>query len=80
METRAHHILIGAFAILAFLLGAGFVLWLSKTSADREFALYDVIFREAVTGLSKGGLVQYNGINVGQVTQLKLDPTDPRMP
>ena len=37
METRAHHILIGTFAILAFLLGLGFVLWLSKTSADREF-------------------------------------------
>lgn len=79
METRAHHILIGAFAILAFLLGAGFMLWLSKTSADREFDLYDVIFSEAVTGLSKGGLVQYNGINVGQVTQLKLDPADPRI-
>lgn len=78
METRAHHILIGSFAILAFLLGLGFVLWLSKTSADREFGYYDVIFTEAVTGLSKGGLVQYNGIKVGEVSQLKLDPADPR--
>src|SRR5690606_46186 len=26
---------------------------------------------------SKGGLVQYNGIQVGQVSQLKLDPGDP---
>ncbi|HMM66026.1 MAG TPA: MlaD family protein [Dokdonella sp.] len=78
METRAHHILIGSFAILAFLLGLGFVLWLSKTSADREFGYYEVIFTEAVTGLSKGGLVQYNGIKVGEVSQLKLDPVDPR--
>ncbi len=78
METRAHHVLIGTFAILAFLLGLGFVLWLSKTSADREFGYYDVIFTEAVTGLSKGGLVQYNGIKVGEVTQLKLAPDDPR--
>jgi phospholipid/cholesterol/gamma-HCH transport system substrate-binding protein len=78
METRAHHILIGSFAILAFLLGLGFVLWLSKTSADREFGYYDVVFTEAVTGLSKGGLVQYNGIKVGEVTQLKLAPDDPR--
>jgi phospholipid/cholesterol/gamma-HCH transport system substrate-binding protein len=78
METRAHHLLIGSFAILAFVLGLGFVLWLSKTSADREFGLYDVIFTEAVTGLSKGGLVQYNGIKVGEVTQLKLAPDDPR--
>ncbi len=78
METRAHHVLVGTFAILAFLLGLGFVLWLSKTSADREFGYYDVIFTEAVTGLSKGGLVQYNGIKVGEVNQLKLDPADPR--
>ena len=78
METRAHHVLIGTFAILAFLLGLGVVLWLSKTSADREFGYYDVVFTEAVTGLSKGGLVQYNGIKVGEVTQLKLAPDDPR--
>ena len=78
METRAHHILVGTFAIVAFLLGLAFVLWLSKTSADREFRYYDVVFTEAVTGLSKGGLVQYNGIKVGEVTQLKLAPDDPR--
>ena len=78
METRAHHILIGSFAIIAFLLGLGFVMWLSKTSADREFSYYDVIFTESVTGLSKGGPVQYNGINVGEVIQLKLAPNDPR--
>ena len=78
METRAHHVLIGTFAILAFLLGLGFVLWLSKMGADRAFSDYDVVFTEAVTGLSKGGLVQYNGIKVGEVAQLSLDPKDPR--
>jgi len=78
METRAHHLLIGSFAIIAFLLGLGFVLWLSKTGAEREFGHYDIVFTEAVTGLSKGGLVQYNGIKVGEVIQLKLDPRDPR--
>src|SRR5690606_17286853 len=78
METRAHHLLIGSFAILAFLIGLGFVLWLSKTGAEREFRHYDVVFTEAVTGLSKGGLVQYNGIKVGEVSRLSLDPRDPR--
>ncbi len=78
METRAHHVLIGSFAILAFLLGLGFVLWLTKMGADREFRYYDVVFTEAVTGLSKGGLVQYNGIKVGEVSLLSLDPKDPR--
>ena len=78
METRAHHVIIGAFAIGIFLLAMGFVLWLSKSSIDREFAYYDIVFTEAVTGLSKGGIVQYNGIKVGEVAQLSLAKDDPR--
>lgn len=78
METRAHHVIIGAFAIGIFVAAMGFVLWLSKSSIDREFAYYDIVFTEAVTGLSKGGLVQYNGIKVGEVVQLSLAKDDPR--
>jgi phospholipid/cholesterol/gamma-HCH transport system substrate-binding protein len=78
METRAHHVIIGAFAIGVFLLALGFVLWLSKSSIDQEYNVYDIVFTEAVTGLSKGGLVQYNGIKVGEVVQLKLAADDPR--
>jgi phospholipid/cholesterol/gamma-HCH transport system substrate-binding protein len=78
METRAHHVIIGAFAIGVFALALGFVLWLSKSSIDQQFALYDIVFTEAVTGLSKGGLVQYNGIKIGEVAQLSLAKDDPR--
>jgi phospholipid/cholesterol/gamma-HCH transport system substrate-binding protein len=78
METRAHHVIIGAFAIGIFLFAMGFVLWLSKSSIDRQFSYYDIVFNEAVTGLSKGGTVQYNGIKVGEVAQLSLAKDDPR--
>lgn len=78
METRAHHVLIGAFTIGVFLLALGFVLWLSKAGSERSFREYDIVFTEAVTGLSTGGLVQYNGIKVGEVAQLHLAPDDPR--
>lgn len=78
METRAHYVVIGAFTIGVFLLALGFVLWISKSSADRSFDDYQIVFSEAVTGLSVGGLVQYNGIKVGEVTQLRLAEDDPR--
>ena len=78
METRAHHVIIGAFAIGVFAAALFFVLWLSKSSIDRQFDLYDIVFNEAVTGLSRGGLVQYNGIKVGEVTALSLAKDDPR--
>lgn len=78
METRAHHVLIGAFAIGALLVALGFVLWMSKAGTERAFNTYDIVFNEAVTGLSVGGTVQYNGIKVGEVTGLRLAPDDPR--
>ena len=78
METRAHHVLIGLFTVVVVAAALLFGLWLAKSSTDRQFAEYQVVFNEAVTGLSQGGAVQYNGIKVGDVTQLKLDPQDPR--
>lgn len=78
METRANYVLIGVFtlATAAFLLLFG--LWAAKYSSDRDWTLYDVVFDEAVTGLTEGGSVQYNGISVGSVEDLRLDPKDPR--
>lgn len=78
METRAHHVLIGLFTLLVVVAGLLFGVWLAKSHADREWHYYDVVFNEAVTGLSRGGAVQYNGIRLGDVTQLRLDPQDPR--
>ncbi|CAD5110180.1 MlaD family protein [Zestomonas carbonaria] len=78
METRAHHVLIGLFTVVTVGAALLFALWLGKSSVDKEFALYDVVFEEAVTGLSVGSGVQYSGIKVGDVVQLKLDPKDPR--
>ena len=78
METRANYVLIGAFtlATAAFLLLFG--LWAAKYSSDKDWRYYDVVFDEAVTGLTEGGSVQYNGISVGTVADLSLAPDDPR--
>jgi phospholipid/cholesterol/gamma-HCH transport system substrate-binding protein len=78
MEPRAHHVLIGLFTVLMVAAGLGFALWLSNASSDQELRDYDVIFNEAVSGLSKGSVVQYSGIKVGDVIALSLDPEDPR--
>ena len=78
METRANFVLIGAFTLLVALGLLGFGLWAAKFSSDRNWQQYQVVFSEAVTGLSVGSPVQYNGIAVGSITDLALDPNDPR--
>jgi len=78
METKANYVLIGAFTIVAGLALLLFGLWAAKYSSDRTWQEYRVVFREAVTGLSVGSPVQYNGIAVGSITELTLAPNDPR--
>ncbi|MDO4708433.1 MAG: MlaD family protein [Pseudomonadota bacterium] len=78
METRANYVLIGSFTILVMAFLFGFILWAAKYSSDATWDRYQVIFNEPVTGLSEGSSVQYNGISVGTVEQLRLDPDDPR--
>ncbi|MGY6519952.1 MAG: MlaD family protein [Lysobacteraceae bacterium] len=78
METKANHVLIGAFTLAAAAAALLFALWASSFSAARSWQEVDVVFTEAVTGLSVGSVVQYNGITVGSVRRLSLAPDDPR--
>ncbi|KRG66269.1 ABC transporter substrate-binding protein [Stenotrophomonas humi] len=78
METKANYVLIGAFTIVVAMALLVFGLWAAKYSSDRTWQEYRVVFTEAVTGLSVGSPVQYNGIAVGSITELTLAPDDPR--
>ena len=78
METKANYVLIGAFTIIIASALLLFGLWAAKYSSERSWQEYQVVFREAVTGLSVGSPVQYNGIAVGSITKLSLAPNDPR--
>jgi len=78
METRANYVLVGLFTLITALGLLAFGLWAAKYSSDRTWQNYRIIFNEAVTGLSQGSTVLYNGLAVGSVTSLTLDPNDPR--
>ncbi|TBU96516.1 MlaD family protein [Stutzerimonas kirkiae] len=77
METRAHHVLIGLFTVIAVGCALLFALWLGKSSMDREYQYYEVSFSRDVSGLSSGSPVEYSGIKVGDVERLWLEPDDP---
>ena len=74
METKANYALIGAFVLAAFIATVAFIAWLSGSQFDQQFDEYEVVFSGPVRGLSVGGEVRYNGLRVGEVTRLSLDP------
>ncbi|MDR0564141.1 MAG: MlaD family protein [Azoarcus sp.] len=78
METRAHHLLIGLFTVGTVLAALVFTLWLNGSGDEGDFKTYDVLFDEAVSGLSNGSTVEYKGIKIGTVQDLRLDPTNMR--
>lgn len=77
METRAHHLLIGSFAIGIAVLTVAFLLWIGRFEFNRQYQLYDLKFEGSVSGLNKAADVLYNGIKVGEVIDLKLDEDNP---
>ncbi|WP_315741916.1 MULTISPECIES: ABC-type transport auxiliary lipoprotein family protein [unclassified Bradyrhizobium] len=78
METRAPFAVIGAFVLAAIVAVFGFVYWLNNTGGLGPRTSYHVQFEGSVPGLLVGAAVLFNGIRVGEVTQLGLAPEDPR--
>ena len=78
METRAHHIIIGLFTLLTVLAAVAFSLWMAQANVKREYAYYEVIFNRAVSGLNAGSRVEFSGLEVGNVVEMRLSPDDPR--
>ncbi|HXS06080.1 MAG TPA: MlaD family protein [Rhizomicrobium sp.] len=78
METRANYVAVGAF-VLACVIGLVVtILWLAGAQYSQEYAYYQTYFKGPVTGLGKGTVTRYNGIDVGRVTDLKFNPDDPQ--
>ena len=77
METRAHYVAIGSFTLLVITAAFAFVFWFRGTDGRGTTTNYRIVFTGSVSGLSKGSLVMYNGLKVGEVKALSLMADDP---
>ncbi len=78
METRAPFIIVGAFVLAAIAAAFGFVYWLHNSTGIGARSTYHLQFDGPVPGLLVGASVLFNGIRVGEVTELKLATDNPR--
>ncbi len=77
MEIRARYILMGAFTLGVIAAIFGFLYWMHATGGFRDQAEYRIQVENSVSGLLKGSPVLFNGIRVGEVTDLQLDARRP---
>lgn len=76
METRANHVWVGAVTLALVALLAAFIIWIARLGQTNQHE-YDVFFKQAVDGLSKGSAVNFSGVPVGQVKTIELWKKDP---
>jgi phospholipid/cholesterol/gamma-HCH transport system substrate-binding protein len=76
MESRAHALAAGIFTLLLGLAVAASVFWFSgRREAMSE---YVIVTKGNVSGLNTQAQVRFRGIRAGKVTDIELDPKDPR--
>lgn len=78
METRLSDAIVGLFVLL---LGGAFVaisLWLMGVGPRGEYRIFAVYPPESVAGIAGESLVRFQGVDVGKVREVGVDPADPR--
>ncbi|MEO6117739.1 MAG: MlaD family protein [Methylotenera sp.] len=73
-----NYAVVGIFVLLLSTALIAGVLWLASGGAfQKKFDLYLAIEDESVAGLNLNAPVKYNGVNVGKVQAIELDPDNP---
>jgi phospholipid/cholesterol/gamma-HCH transport system substrate-binding protein len=76
MERNANYALVGLASTLLLIGMIVFSVWLAAFKFNQHYDYYDIVFKGPISGLSQGGEVHFNGIRVGEVTKIALDPAD----
>jgi phospholipid/cholesterol/gamma-HCH transport system substrate-binding protein len=79
METKVNVGLVGAFVLAMGVALIGVVLWLASGGMwQQDTDLYLAVEDESVAGLNLNAPVKYNGVEIGKVRSISLDPHDPQ--
>ena len=78
METKANYAIVGFFTLLVIAAAFGFVYWMAQSGRGGPTAELAVRIPGSANGLSVGSPVRFNGIPVGSVRGLSIDPNDPQ--
>ena len=77
MERSANYALVGLISTILLIAMIVFIFWLTNFALSAKYDAYEVVFHGPISGLSRGGDVQFNGIKVGEVNDIQLDAQDP---
>jgi len=74
MYSRVNYTIVGIFVLI---FGAGlvwFFFWLAKYGIQQEYDTYKLHMKESISGLSKDSVVKLRGVDIGRVSEIRIDP------
>lgn len=75
MESRINYTAVGVFVLFLSLSLVAFAFWLANNGENEsDYNYYHIYFDESVSGLSPEGSVQFQGVKVGKVTHIGINP------
>jgi phospholipid/cholesterol/gamma-HCH transport system substrate-binding protein len=77
LETEARHVLVGAATVIFAGAILATIIWLAGLDVGGERERYLIFFEDNVSGLEEGGAVRINGVRVGSVASIRLQPARP---
>jgi phospholipid/cholesterol/gamma-HCH transport system substrate-binding protein len=78
MDIKVNYIIVGLFMILLTLAVIGSTIWLAGVHSTKSYDKYLTYMNEPVTGLSEKAPVKFNGVEVGFVDKIGLNPHNPQ--
>ncbi len=77
METKANYVAVGIFTLVLLAAAFIFVYWTAKPDRYGVTAPIEVHIAGSAAGLDRGSAVLFNGVKVGQVTLVRINPANP---
>lgn len=78
METKVNYFIVGLFVLALTLAIIGTAVWLAGGSTTESYRTYLTYINESVAGLSPKAPVKFNGVEVGHVENISLNPYNPQ--
>ncbi len=77
METRANYVIVGIFTLVAILSAFAFVYWTAALGERGATASVRILIPGSASGLGRGSAILFNGVRVGDVRRVYIDPRNP---
>tara|TARA_R110000868_G_scaffold138503_7_gene352686 strand:+ start:203 stop:1027 length:825 start_codon:yes stop_codon:yes gene_type:complete len=79
METNVNYAAVGIFVITLVAATILSIIWLSSGLSVQQHTIYQISMNESVSGLNIDSPVEFNGVSVGSVESIDIDPHNPQL-